>query len=265
MNRLVLIIMAALCTVVPARAHDYWFQPDAFFVAPGKVVELRLLMGDDFVMEEERPYQKKATLRFQRIAGKDATNLAGEEDKKPFARLTLREAGTHLIALDRGSFLIKLEAGKFNKYLKEEGLDAVLEERRKAGEDKSPGRERYSRYVKTLIGVGDRPDATPLRAIGQKLELVPRANPLGLKRDDSLTVQVLFDGKPLAGATVFACHREKEKTATQREKTDAEGLATFKMDKSGPWLIHLVHMRRAVKDADADWESFWGSLTFSLK
>jgi uncharacterized GH25 family protein len=264
-ERRLLAAVTLFLVIVPARAHDYWLMPESFFAAPGSTDELRLLMGDDFVVEEERPFQKKPTLRFRHFAGKETSDLSGEDGKKPFARLSLKESVTHLIALDRASSLIKLEADKFNKYLKEEGLDAILEARRKAGEDRSPGRERYSRYIKTLIQAGDKPDDTATRVIGQKLEIVLQANPYRLKAGDSLTVKVLFEGKPLARAKVFAHHREKEKTRTQSTTTSAEGLATFKLNASGPWLIRLVHMRRAVKDADADWESFWAALTFALK
>jgi hypothetical protein len=256
-----------LLTAGPARAHDYWFMPETFFPAPRADVALRLHVGDHFVSEAERPFAKKPTLRFQLFHGKETLDLAplSREDKTPFARVTVRSAGTHLIALDRASHLITLDADKFNRYLAEEGLDAVLAERRKAGEDKLPGRERYSRYLKSLLQVGAERDDTARKVLGQRLEIVPQANPYRLKPGDLLTVRVLFEGKPLAGARVFALRRQGDKTHTQKATTSAEGLATVKLDAAGPWLIRLVHLRRAVKDADADWESFWAALTFALK
>ncbi len=78
-------------------------------------------------------------------------------------------------------------------------------------------------------------------------------------------MRVLHSGKPLAGAAVFALHRAGEKVVEVRATTSAEGEASFKLAKSGPWLVRLVHMRRAARDKEADWESFWSSLSFGIR
>ena len=266
--RKLLSVLPLLLVVVPSvTAHDYWLLPETFFPAAADPVAIRLHVGEDLVSEAERPFQKKATTRFDHLGSKGKENLAADatDGKTPVARLTLKTAGTHLLVMDRGVQTIKLEAEKFNKYLADEGLDGVLEERRKAGEDKTPGRERYTRYLKTLIQVGDAPDDTAKEVVKQKLEIVPQANPYGLKPGEPLKVQILFDGKPLAGARVFGQRRSGEKTVTQTATTAAEGMASFKVDGEGTYLIHLVHMRRCANDPDNDWESFWGALTFGRK
>ena len=74
--------------------------------------------------------------------------------------------------------------------------------------------------------------------------------------------QVLFDGKPLANRVVFADNRDAE---TQRATTDAAGKVTFRFDRKGLWLIRLVTMQRCPRDCgEADWESFWGALSFGM-
>jgi uncharacterized GH25 family protein len=255
-----------LLCVVGSQAHDYWLQPDSFFPAPGDAVTVRLHVGDHFSSEAERPFSKKATVTFQLLSARETRDLAAgvEDGQTPVATVKL-PAGTHLIALERGWTNIKLEAGKFNDYLKEEGLDAVLEQRRKDGQDKEPGRERYSRHLKCLLQAGDAADDTFKKVLGQRLEIVPDVNPATLKPGDKLPVRVLFDGKPLAGAQVSAYHREGDKLMTLTARTTDEGLATFKLDKSGPWLVRLVHMRRCTDSADADWESFWAALSLGIK
>ena len=35
--------------------------------------------------------------------------------------------------------------------------------------------------------------------------------------------------------------------------------------RSGEWMISTVRMIAAADHADADWESYWGNLTLSLK
>jgi hypothetical protein len=48
--------------------------------------------------------------------------------------------------------------------------------------------------------------------------------------------------------------------------TGVNGVATFKIDKPGLWIVRLVTMRRCAKDCgEADWESLWGALTFGAR
>ena len=265
-TRLAVATVTLLLAGLPAAAHDYWLVPDAFFVKPGEATALRLHVGDDFVSEKERPFQKKPTLRFDLVRGKKTVDLAplGAEDKTPVATLTLKDAGTYLVRMDRAPQTIELEAEKFNKYLADEGLDAILEQRRKLGEDKKPGRERYSRCLKALVQCGDTRD-DPVPAVGQKLEIVPLANPYTLKAGETLKVRVLFDGKALAGAKVSAHRRAGDKVTTQSAQTTAEGEAAFKVDGAGSYLIRLVHMRRCADEDGVDWESYWAALTFAVK
>jgi len=258
-------IVTLLLAAAPAFAHDYWLLPDSFFVKPGEVAALRLHVGDGFVSEKERPFQKKPTLRFDLLRGKETVDLTplGVEDKTPVAAITLKDAGTYLVRMDRAPQKIELDAEKFNKYLAEEGLDAILEQRRKLGEDKKPGRERYVRCLKSLVQCGDvRDEAAP--AVGQKLEMVPLANRYTLLAGETLKVRVLFDGKPLAGAKVFAHRRAGEKVTTQTAQTTADGEAGFKLGE-GAYLLRLVHMRRCADEDGVDWESYWAALTFGMK
>ncbi len=147
-NYLSLFLLLLTCTAV--RAHDYWLQPAAFFPDAGKPVAVSLHVGDHFTSENERSFEKKTTLRFQHISADRTIDLAARaaEGVKPIATITPKKPGIHMIALERDSRLITLEAKKFNHYLAEEGLDAVLTERRKRGEDDKPGRERYWRSLK---------------------------------------------------------------------------------------------------------------------
>jgi uncharacterized GH25 family protein len=258
-------VIAALVVVPAALAHDYWLEPETYSAAPGDTVTVRLHVGEDFTSQEERPFQKKMTAKSQLHSAKQVQDLAGEDGKTPLAKVKLPAAGGHLVALERGVATITLDADKFNKYLEEEGQDAVLEQRRKAGEDKSPGRERYTRYLKALVQAGDAHDDVFKMVLGQRLEIVPQAGPATLEAGGVLPVRVLFEGKPLAGAKVSAHHRTRDKVVTLTATTSKEGLAEFKLEQAGPWLVRLVHVRRCEKCDDADWESFWAAYTFALR
>ncbi len=81
-------------------------------------------------------------------------------------------------------------------------------------------------------------------------------------------VRILFEGRPLADKLVMALHRQGNgPVAKFRARTDAKGIATFRLSAPGQWLIRLVHMRACAdipgSDCeDYDWETDWASLTF---
>jgi len=257
-------LLAILCGPGAAWAHDYWLQPDSFFPAIEKGVAVRLHVGDKFQSEAERPLQLKPTLKFQLLGVKDTQDLLlkADDGRKPVVEVVVRKPGSYVVRMDRAPQHIKLAADKFNHYLAEEGLESILEARRRAGEDKKDGRERYGRCLKLLLQVGDKTDDTCKRVLGQTLEIVPQANPYALKPGDMLPVLVLFEGKPLAGVKLFAHSRAEEKVETQTAVTSREGTASFRLNRSGAWLLRCVHMRRCAGDAEADWESFWAALSF---
>jgi len=261
-------MLLLLCAAVPALAHDYWLEPSTFFPAAGDAVDLRLFVGEHFKSEAERPLQKQHTVRFEWIGGGDTVDLmeGAKEDQKPIASVKVKKGGTYLAALERGPSQITLEADKFNAYLKEEGLDEILEQRRKSGEAKAAGRERYRRYLKALLQAGDALDDTYKKDVAHRLEIVPQSHPAKLKAGEALTVKVLFDGKPLAGARLNACRRGKDdKVVTQSLRTSKEGLGEVKIDQAGPWLVRLVYMQRTRDDKEIDWESFWSAYAFAVR
>ena len=164
--------------------------------------------------------------------------------------------------MERNWSYIELAAKKFEDYLREDGMEYIIAERKKLGESQKPGKERYSRFIKSLLQVGDKHDSTYKKKLEMKLEIIPLENPYQKKAGDNIKFQVLFNGKPLADKTVFASNRNSSK---QKVKTDKNGRFSFTIEKEGLWLVHLVYMQRCQKECnEADWESFWGAFSFGV-
>ena len=79
-----------------------------------------------------------------------------------------------------------------------------------------------------------------------------------------LPLRVLFVGEPLPGRLVRCMVRTAAELEVQEARTDADGRCSFVLRAAGETLIRLVHMRRADPAGGAEWESFWGALTFEL-
>ena len=48
-------------------------------------------------------------------------------------------------------------------------------------------------------------------------------------------------------------------------RTDDDGRVRLRLDSPGMWLIKAVHVIPAPAGMNAEWESFWASLTFEMR
>lgn len=249
-----------------ALAHEYWLEPETFFPAVNQKTVVHLYVGDGLVKDRaERPFQLAKTEAFQLLSASDSRDLktSVSDGALPVYNFSADRAGNYLLAMNRDWSFIKLAPQQFEDYLREDGMEYIIAERKRLNESKKEGRERYARFIKSLLQVGDLRDETFKRLVGSKLEIVPLENPYSKKVGDSLNLQILFEGKPLLGRTVFANNRNSK---PQKMTTDGEGKFAMKIDHSGLWLVRLVFMQRCASDCkDADWESFWSAFTFGVK
>lgn len=98
------------------------------------------------------------------------------------------------------------------------------------------------------------------KALGGKMEIVPGKNPLALKVGDKLPFQVLYNGKPLAGAAVSAAGVEKNTL-----KTDANGRAEVTIKKSGLNIVGAMQNTPTPNDPDVDAVGEIATLVFQVK
>jgi len=251
----------------PVFAHDYWLAPATYRPAVGDKFDVRLLVGDKFISEIERSLQKPRTVSF-RLVDKDgkARDLlrSGRKDQKPVAQLVLPGQGTFVLAMQRDWAVIEMKAKKFHEYLEHEGLQRVIQLRKAAGEADKPAKERYRRYLKSVLRGDGVASSTWRRRLGHKLEILPLEDPSGVTPGDSLPVRVLFQSKPLVGAQVSVFGRQGKKVTVHAARTDARGRVSLKIDHPGEWVVRLVYLRRCPEKKEADWESFWSAMTFGV-
>ncbi len=259
---------AALCGA--AAAHDFWMDSDRWAVADGRKIKIDFRVGHASDAKAWRldPAREVSLTSIGPEGERDQRDAlvyptAGEDSG---AAMVLIGDGLHVIAFQTDETYSKLEARKFNAYLEEEGLDLVLKARRRAGRDREPGRELYSRRAKALIRVGAAGADPAPAAIGQTLEIVPLDNPFALADGDALRVRIDYHGAPLPGATVSLENLDVGLWPELRRRTDAAGVAEFSFPRRGAWKLNVV-WTRAIADeepdgARADFETVFSSLTF---
>lgn len=256
---------AALCLclgaalfVGPAQAHEFWIEPAKFRPGAGESVALRLFVGQHFKGEPVlyAPDQFKRYITAGPAGEQPVHGTLGDD---PAGSLTADEPGLYVVGYHSEKFDLAFDSfAKFEEYLAMEGLDHHLALARKRFSIRNTILETYTRCAKSLIKVGGAP-APADRALGLPLELIAETSPYAGAK--TLTVRLLYNGRPLEGALVIASNRA-DATNKQRIRTDKAGRATVDLYRSGVWLINAVHMIPAGLLAKADWESFWASLTF---
>ncbi|HET9233776.1 MAG TPA: DUF4198 domain-containing protein [Candidatus Eisenbacteria bacterium] len=260
--REVLRVLVFCAGVRSAQAHDFWVSPQPMDPEAGQAVLLRLYAGESFV-GDEIPYEAARVALFQHVTVGQTETLAGREGFSPAAFLRGIVPGVHLVGYTSAGTDIQVDAARFNHYLQDEGLSNILAYRRQTGQLGSAAHERYFRYAKALfVTPGARPDPnTSGYVLGQRLEIIPEFDPAQIaQKRGAIRVRVVYEGKPLAGATVFAMPRSNPHDGGITNVTDASGHAAFVLDRPGEWMVKLIWMVPGTQGAE--WESSWASLVF---
>jgi uncharacterized GH25 family protein len=257
-----------------AQAHEFWLMPQSFNVSAAEAFHLELRVGAGWPGESigRNPAYIE---RFGLLDLKGERRIGGEPGGNPAGVVVSKAPGAAWAVFRSKHSALTLEAEKFESYLREEGLENIIEARRLSGASQAPGREMYSRCAKSLLQVGTNakaPAALLKRNTGLTLELIPQTDPLQLRGGGAFTVQLLYLNQPLRGALVKALPQTAIEgggggngAAQITGRTDDQGRVTLPLSKGGVWLLNAVHMVVAAPQLNADWESVWSSLTFEIR
>jgi hypothetical protein len=253
-----------------AQAHEFWLMPRSFAVPLSQPFQLELRVGAGWPGESlgrNPAYIERFTLIG---AGGSERRVGGQPGGDPAGVVMAKTLGSAWAVFRSKHSAITLEAEKFESYLREEGLENIIEARRLNGTSAAQAREMYSRCAKSLLQVGSTgktPIAQLKRNTGLTLELIPQTDPQQMRGGGAFTVQLFYLNKPLRGALVKALPQtlvDGVSAAQITGRTDDQGRVTLPLSHGGVWLINAVHMVAAAPQLNADWESVWSSLTFEL-
>jgi len=249
-------IIVALFAPV-AAAHDFWILPVSFRPQTGVVLQVHLRVGMNLAGEPVQRDDARIARFVLLDAGGSFQPVVGLDGQEPAGMVRILGQGPQILAYESTPAPITLEAAKFDAYLADEGLDRIRAIRKERGQAGTPGREVFSRHAKALLRVGDETGSED-RLVGLTLEIAPVQSP---RVGEPARFRVLFHGRALPGALVVSMSAA-DVAHPDRQRTDERGEVTLELKHEGLHLIKCVHMIEAPDSYDADWESFWGSLTF---
>jgi uncharacterized GH25 family protein len=259
----VLVVGAIALSRAPLFAHDMWIEPMTFSPESGEIVGVRLRVGQD-LLGDPLPRDSKLVNQFVVVDAEGRKPVVGRDGADPAGFLRVAMPGLLVIGYSSNPSPIVLPAEKFNQYLADEGLDAVATLRARRNQTNSEAREIFSRCAKSLVLSGTPREGQGDQRLGFTLELVAERNPYAIRAGQDLPVRLTYENRPLAGALVVAMNRLNPATKLTA-RTDQNGRARLRLPQGGMWLIKAVHMIPAPAGTNAEWASFWASLTFELK
>lgn len=240
-------------------AHDMWIEPSSFNPPAGSRVSAELLIGH--ADESERlPRREERIVRFESVGSSGSSPVLGLDQKRPAGLLRPEVPGLYALVYESNNAFSELPAAAFTSYLEEEGLQQIIEQRRRDGSDNHPGKELYARSLKSLLVVGE-PAEVVDRATGLPLELVIETPDFHLAGDRPLSLRLLHRGEPLAAALVEV-RRFGDGDPVFSGRSDRHGRVEAELG-NGRWIASTVHMMPSASDR-ADWQSVFSTLTFEI-
>lgn len=231
------ILAAGLMSLVmsgPAWAHGIWVAE--------RHGELAVVYGHGAADDAYDPRKLTKIEGFDVVGGSLPVTVNAQNDH---VLLDVDRNTAGLVAEFDNGFWSKDKSGKWHNKAKDEVADAV-----EGG--------RYVKYSVTLL----KESAHAIKPKGLPLEIVPLADPMRLGMGDKLTVQVLNEGTPVAGATVVADYVNDGDNDSLT--TDSDGKVEVTLRNDGLNVITTSLDKDYDDKARADKIGMFTALSFSL-
>ncbi len=182
MNKKLILPILIVLAIALTSAREFWLQPLKFVYKSGEKFTMNFKSGENF-MGEPWDLQKNQieSLVLQQVSGSSSIMDSIKEDRNNSLILTLKQEGGYMLAMQTKNALNEWDAERFNSFLKENGLDEVLDRRTKTNTLASPAKEYYSGHAKLLVQVGEKKDDAYKKVNGFPAEILLFGKPLRIK------------------------------------------------------------------------------------
>ncbi len=262
MTALILALVAA-----PANAHELWIEPLQYQISPDGTLEADIVNGQEF-SGAKQPFLPQRFVNFLLFVGEDVARVSGRPGDRPALNQPPLAEGLNIAGYQANTATVTYENWeKFQKFVDHKDLGDVLSRHRARGLSENGFKEVYSRYSKTLVGVGNSV-GTDLR-LGLETEIVALDNPYTDDLSGGMRVQVFYreNTRPDTQVEVFEKAPNGSVNITLY-RTDANGIATFPVRPGHEYMTDAVVLRvpsQQLQDVSASvWETLWANLTFAV-
>lgn len=263
-----------------ANAHEFWIEPENWYLEFGQELRASLYVGQDFKGSQQIYIPERFT-DFDLFGPTNTTPFKGRIGDRPAGQIIPKETGLHIIRHSTTTDNIRYSnLKKFEDFTFSKGWPSAAERHRQRGLPTEGFVEHYRRYAKSLVAVGSSLGSD--RDLGLDVEIIALDNPF-LTKGDLLKLQVNQDGIPWTNAQVTVFSRPANPIFNQsgssdskieittgdvvieRYYTNAEGNVDIRVAPGYDYLVDAVALT-PLEPEDNDgavWLTRWASLTFT--
>lgn len=251
----------------PVLGHEFWLEPAEFQPENGATLQVSVRNGQRF-SGGKLGYFDDRIVTFDWI--QNGVRLPVDSRAGDFPALTMTPADEGLMVLvyqatDRT--LIYNEWEKFVAFAEHKDFPDIAARHIARGLPQRGFGEVYSRYCKSLVGVGvGAGQDTPT---GLLTEFVALNNPYTDDLAQGFAVRLLYQDKPQKDAQVEVFERAPNgKVEISLTRTDDAGRAQISVKAGHTYLLDAVILREPSVDLTTErnvvWETLWASMTFAV-
>ncbi len=251
----------------PVAAHEFWLEPVAYQVAADGSLEADIVNGQNFT-GSKLAYLPQRFANFVLFADDAAARVQGRPGDMPALQQAPVGEGLNIAAYQAKNATVSYENWeKFQNFVDHKDFGDVLTRHRERGLPEDGFSEVYSRYSKTLFGVGNSIGAD--RRVGLETEIVALTNPYTDDLSDGMRVQLFYRENVRADTQVEVFQKAADGNVTvELYRTDAQGIASIPVQPGYSYMVDAVVLREP-NDALAEltgsyWETLWANLTFAV-
>ncbi|MEE9427855.1 MAG: DUF4198 domain-containing protein [Paracoccaceae bacterium] len=260
------VLLSLLINTSTAVGHEFWISPEAYQVASGNNIVAALRGGQKF-SGGGFGFLPQRFIQFDLVQGDQIIPVEGRIGDRPALNNATPNDGLWVIVHETTDSKITWnEWEKFVGFVEHKRLENALAKHSARGLPESGFSEKYRRFAKSLIAVGNGVGAD--YPVGLRTEFVALSNPYIDDMAAGFSVQVLFEGAPRIDAQIEVFEKNQTgEVSVFTVQTDVKGQANIPVSAGNEYLLDAVVLLPVERAATGDgpvWESLWAALTFSV-
>jgi uncharacterized GH25 family protein len=225
-----------------AGAQEIWLRPEKYFHAPGEYAVVQFQRGDEFKGDPFVP-QAGNILRVETWNSKEKKPFQSNlSDEKTAMRHRLVSEGYEFIYAEVKDEA-QVNARAFADFLKQYGLEHLMQDWRKTGDTTSDITIRVTHYLQLALRSGRTNAKGWNTMLNLPVEIVPDKNPQTLRRGDRIHFTVFENGSPSFGTRVKVWNRWDNRTTIQNIYTEKDGVISTTVSNPGDWMVNVFKLR----------------------
>lgn len=251
----------------PAIAHEFWIEPRDYIVEAETKIVGDLVNGQDF-SGGKQPYLSQRFVKFQTFAQGRLADVPGRNGDSPALQMDPIGEGLHIFSYQSTPATLDYETWeKFQTFIDHKKFGDIRPQHDARGLPESGFTEVYTRFSKTLVGVGNAAGADGFT--GLETEIVALTNPYTDDLSTGMTFQLFYNREPRANAAFEVFEKAPDYSVTiSFYETDANGRVTIPVKSGHSYMADAVVLRepteKLASDTGAAWETLWANITWGV-